>query len=243
MNNVILITGSNGGIGKALAEYLLEHNHRNIAFHFRSSALEIKPLLKRFDLDPEKYIFHADLTSEKAVKDLRLAIENKLGLVSTLLNVAGLSTNAMSWKMTLEEFRKVIDNNLLSSFLCSREFIPFMRDQKWGRIVNFTSIVGQTGVIGASHYAAAKAGLIGLTKSLALELANKNITVNAVALGYFNYGLINDVSSELQTQIKARIPAGRFGLKEDIGALIKYLISPEASFMTGQVLGLNGGQN
>ena len=117
-----------------------------------------------------------------------------------------------------------------------------MRENKFGRIVNFSSIVGFTGMAGASHYASAKAGLIGLTKSLALELAPKGITVNAIALGYFNAGLIEDVSTDLQNEIKKKIPMGRFGEKQDIGPAIEYLISPESQFYTGQVMHLNGGQ-
>ena len=144
--------------------------------------------------------------------------------------------------MTKDDFMRVVEDSLLTTFLCSKTFIPDMRESKYGRIINFSSIVGSTGMPGASHYAAAKAGVMGFSKSLSLELANKNITVNALALGYFNAGLIDSVSKDLQAEIIKKIPANRFGEEQDIGAAVKYLLSPEAQFLTGQVIHLNGGQ-
>lgn len=241
-DGVILITGANGGIGQYVADYLLTQGARNIVCHYRSNNDKVQSLLNKFDLDPEKYSIKADLVDELSIQSMGNAIKEQFGGVSRLVNVAGSSSNAMSWKMSKNEFMKVIDDSLLSSFLCSKVFIPEMREKKFGRIINFSSIVGFTGMPGASHYCAAKAGLIGLTKSLALELAPKGITVNSIALGYFNAGLIESVSPELQLEIKKKIPMSRFGDQQDIGAAVTYLLSPESQFYTGQVMHLNGGQ-
>lgn len=239
---MILITGANGGIGQFVADYLLTQGARNIVCHYRSNNDKVQSLLNKFDLDPVEYSIKADLVDELSIQSMGNTIKEKFGGVSRLVNVAGSSNNAMSWKMSKNEFMKVIDDNLLSSFLCSKVFIPEMRERKFGRIINFSSIVGFTGMPGASHYCAAKAGLIGLTKSLALELAPKGVTVNSIALGYFNAGLIESVSPELQIEIKKKIPMSRFGDQQDIGAAVTYLLSPESQFYTGQVMHLNGGQ-
>ncbi len=241
MKKVILITGSNGGIGLAITDYLLKKGHRNLACHYRTGSDKIKALLTSFDLDHAKHLFQADLTNESEIKLMNSEIATKLGFVSTLVNVAGMSTNVMSWKMTKEQFLDVINNNLVSTFLCSKEFIPSMRNESWGRIINFSSVVGSTGVVGASHYCAAKAGIEGFSKALSLELINKNITVNTIALGYFQYGLIDDVPAGMQESLKERIPAKRFGNGHDIGSMVHFLSEEDSSYLTGQVLHLNGG--
>jgi len=240
--DAILITGSNGGVGSRLVKYLLDSGARNLACHYRSGRETVAEILRQADLDPETHLFQAELTDEGQVRAMRLEIEKRLGSVTALVNVAGASTNGMSWKLSLADFMDIVNSNLVSAFLCSREFIPSMRERSWGRIINFSSIVGFTGVAGASHYCSAKAGLVGLTKALALELANKNITVNAIALGYFAFGLIQDVPAELQAQIRARIPVGRFGEANDIGSTVKLLLDEQSAFLTGQVVHLNGGQ-
>lgn len=241
MNPVVLITGTNGGLGAALVDYFLSHGHTNIACHFRTSSDAIKEVLNKHRLPLDKHLFQAELTDESQVANLRAEVEAKLGGVYGLLNLAGGSTNALSWKMSTADFMNVIQQNLLSTFLCCREFIPAMRANQTGRIINISSIVANTGSAGAAHYSAAKAGIIGLTKSLALELAPKNITVNALALGYFNYGLIHHLSEQIQTAVKSKIPVGRFGTINEIGGMLKCLLSLDSAYTTGQVLHLNGG--
>lgn len=241
-NEMVLITGTNGGVGQFVAHYLLSQGERNIVCHYRSENDRVHSLLKKFDLDPTKHSINANLIDETSVLAMANTIKDNFGGVDRLVNVAGSSSNAMSWKMSKNDFMRVIEDSLLTTFLCSKAFIPDMREKKFGRIINFSSIVGSTGMPGASHYAAAKAGLMGYTKSLALELANKNITVNALALGYFNAGLIDSVSKDLQAEIIKKIPVNRFGEEQDVGSAVKFLLSPEAQFLTGQVIHLNGGQ-
>ncbi|MBY0554038.1 SDR family oxidoreductase [bacterium] len=241
MSKNILITGSNGGIGLAITNYLLEKGYRNLACQYRSENSLISKLLTAYDLNPEKHLYKAELTNENEVRELREKIENNIGKIYALVNVAGMSKNSMSWNISQDEFSSVINNNLLITFLCSKEFIPQMRHENCGRIINFSSVVADMGVVGASHYSAAKAGINGLTKSLSLELANKNITVNSIALGYFEYGLINEVPEKFQNEIKQKIPAKRFGNKEDIGSLVEYLLNDNSSYVTGQSIRLNGG--
>lgn len=242
MDRVTLITGANGGVGNFIAEQLVKSGQRKVIFHYRSEKENIVNLCKKYDLQVEKHAFQADLTNESEIAKLVENVNNHFGSVECLANVAGMSKNGMSWKLSKQDFLEVIEGNLLTAFLCSKAVIPQMREKQFGRIINFSSVVGFAGVAGASHYCAAKAGLVGLTKALALELASKKITVNAIALGYFNAGLIDSVPSEMQAEILKKIPAGRFGEAEDIGSAVKYLFSNEASFFSGQVLHLNGGQ-
>lgn len=238
---VTLVTGSNGGLGKELAEHLITAGYRNIACHYHSSCKEIEEVLLRHDLDPAIHLYQADLTREKDLADMRCAIEAGLGKTGHLLNLAGGSSNGMSWKLSKEDFQKIIEMNLISTFLACREFLPGMREAGYGRIVNTSSVVGFTGVAGASHYSAAKAAIIGFSKSLALELANKGVTVNSLGLGYYDTGIIDQVPSELQTKIKAGIPLQRFGNSSEIAGLVCFLFSKDSSYLTGQTLHLNGG--
>lgn len=239
---MILITGANGGIGQYILRYLLIHGERDVLCHYRQGHEHVCSTLEEFGLDPSSHAYMADLTDEASVQAMANRMMDEHGFVSRIVNVAGSSSNGMSWKLTKQDFMQALENNLLSSFLCSKAFIPAMRENRFGRIVNFSSVVGFTGIAGASHYAAAKAGLVGFTKSLALELAGRGITANAIALGYFDTGLIKSVSEPLQVEIRSRIPVGRFGNLQDVGSAVNYLISAESCFMTGQVVHLNGGQ-
>ncbi len=239
---MILITGANGGIGQYVARHLLSHGERNVVLHYRSANDKVLHLLKEFDLDPTVHAVQADLLDEVAVTRIAGELKERFGGVDRLVNVAGSSSNGMSWKLPTAEFVRILNDNLVTAFICCRAFMPGMRENGFGRIINFSSIVGSTGMPGAAHYAAAKAGLGGLTKSLALELASKGITVNAVALGYFNAGLIDTVPPDLREDIKGRIPMRRFGEEQDVGALVTYLLGRDAGFLTGQVLHVNGGQ-
>lgn len=237
----VLITGAGSGIGLSIVETLLSNGFTQLICQYRNRNTELFDLLEKFNLSPEEYAIKAELTDESDISKMNEFGKSKFGYIYGLINVAGASTNSMSWKMTKEDFTSVINANLLSVFLCSKEFIPEMREHSMGRIINFSSIVAYTGTVGSAHYCAAKAGVVGLSKALSLELANKNITVNTIALGYFDRGLINDVSKQLQDEIKSRTPIKRFGQSNEVGALVKYILGLDAEFTTGQVFHINGG--
>lgn len=238
---VIVLTGAGGGLGINLTAYFLDQGYRKLALVGRGRTEGLSELLLRADLDPERHIFKAELSDETQVADLRASIETKLGPVKGIVNLAGASTNGLSWKLSKEDFLRVLDDNLISTFVCCKEFIPGMRERGEGRIVNISSVVASTGVAGASHYSAAKAGVLGFTRSLSLELAAKKITVNAISLGYFQQGLIDQVSSDLQLQIKEKIPLKRFGTAAEIGGALEFLLSPTGAYTTGQDIHINGG--
>ncbi len=237
-----LLTGASGGIGLALIEYFLSNGEREIVCQYRSNGKDLEALYSKYDVDFEKHCHYtSDLSEEWCVSKLHDDMLTKTGPIWGVVNLAGGSSNGMSWKLTQQDFTNVFKNNLLSTFLVSKEFIPEMREQKGGRIINVSSVVGFTGAAGASHYSAAKAGIVGLTKSMALELANKNITVNALGLGYFEYGLIDHLPAPVQEDVKLKTPVKRFGKGSEIGGAIKFLMSDEGAFTTGQVIHINGG--
>lgn len=239
---MILITGANGGIGQHVLRHLLLRGEREILCHFRADSTLVDATLREFGLDPSRHAYRADLTSESSVGEMAERIVSEHGGVTRLVNVAGSSTNGMSWKLSKAEFMQVLEDSLLTTFLCCKAFVPAMRENRFGRVVNVSSIVAFTGAAGVSHYSAAKAGLVGFTKSLSIELAGRGITANAVALGYFNTGLINTISQPIQDNIRKQIPLGRFGEQQDVGAAVAYLLGQDAGFTTGQVLHINGGQ-
>jgi NAD(P)-dependent dehydrogenase (short-subunit alcohol dehydrogenase family) len=237
----ILITGSNGSLGARLVSDFLDAGVDRIACHYRSSSERISSVLRKRGRDAAQHVFQAELTEERQVQALRHAVEERLGPVWGIVNLAGGSTNSMVWKLSLEAFYRVLNDNLLSTFVVTREFLPGMRERGAGRIVNISSIVAHTGVPGASHYCAAKAAIEGFTKAVALETAPKGITVNCIALGYFDQGIINQVPAGVLEGIVDRIPLKRLGRASELYPLLAYLLSPESDFMTGQVLHLNGG--
>lgn len=238
--DLLVITGASGGVGVALVEVLAK-TWPNLVCHYRTHRSAIADVLARHDLDPAERLVCADLSDERQVEAMHKSIHERFGSVYGLINLAGASSNAMSWKMTRQDFQNAFEANLLTTFLSCRQFIPEMRSQERGRIVNISSVVAQTGVAGASHYSAAKAGIIGLSKSLALELAPKNIAVSVVALGYFQYGMIHTIPPERQDAIRQTIPARQFGRAEQLAGLLSFLLSDAGAYSGGQVYHLNGG--
>jgi len=238
----VVVTGSNGGLGSALVAGLLERGVRNIACHYRSNSSSISKVLLDHECDPAAHMFHAELTSEDDVRSMRERVVERFGAVWGVVNLAGASSNAVSWKMSLADFNRILNSNLGSTFLTTREFLPAMRERGMGRIVNVSSILAHMGVAGASHYCAAKAAIESFTRAVAQEVAPKGVTANCIALGYFDKGIISEVPANLLEEIKAKIPQRRLGKAEEIAPLVSYLLSPDSQYMTGQVLHLNGGQ-
>lgn len=237
----IVITGASGGIGSQLTDYLIRNGTRNLVCQYRSDPTALLSILSQHGMDPEKHAFKADLTDEEQVRALAAFAHKNLGTIWGIVNLAGASENGLSWKLSKDAFTRIIEANLVTTFLVCREFIPSMRTTEGGRIINVSSVIAFTGVVGASHYCAAKAGIAGFTKAIALELAGKNITANTLALGYFKYGLIEDVPADMLTQIVARVPVKRLGAIEEIGGIVRYLLDESSGFTTGQVMHVNGG--
>ena len=229
---VILITGATGGLGSAMVRYF-ENQDVKLALH----TFQQEP----FDVNCEHAWFKADLRDENQVKNLLASILANFGKVDVLINNAGISKNGMSWKLSSADFNEVIAVNLTAPFLLCQGVIPGMRANGFGRIINISSVVAQTGVPGTVAYAASKAGILGLTKTVGKELAKDPITCNALALGYFDQGMISEVSPEMQKQIIAQIPKNRLGSVDTILTTIDWLLKDESDYVTGQTISLNGG--
>ncbi len=233
MEKVIVITGASGGMGNALATRFAAEGYR-LALHYHSRPVQLP------ESDTIAH-FKADLTNETEVDWMVEAILERFGRIDVLINNAGISRSGMSWKTHADDWRQTLAVNLDAPFFMSKAIAPFMRHQQSGRIINVSSVVAQTGFIGTAAYAASKAGLIGLTKTLSKELVTSGITVNALALGYFNVGMIEDVPEDLRNQVIDSIPAKRLGDPEAVFATMQWLISDEAGYVTGQTINLNGG--
>lgn len=228
----ILIIGSSGGLGSSIMSNFDEDKY-NLALHYYSNPHSIQS--KNYKA------YQADITQEKEVENLIKQVVDDFGSIDIILNNAGVTISEISWKTQLSNWEKTIAINLTGPFLVTKHALPYMRKNNWGRIIYMSSIVAQTGFIGASAYAASKAGLLGLVKTISKEVANKGITVNAIALGYFNAGMIDDVPQEMQDKLKEAIPVSALGKPEELAELIKYIISEKSSYLTGQTINLNGG--
>ena len=229
---VIVITGATGGRGSEMVKHFEQQNVR-LALH----TFQQEP----FDVACEHAWFKADLRDPQQIDTLIAAILANFGRIDVLINNAGISKNGMSWKLSDADFNEVVAVNLTAPFKLIKGFLPKMREQKSGRIISISSVVAQTGVVGTAAYAASKAGLIGLTKTVSKETATNGITVNCLALGYFNVGMIDEVAPEMQAQIIQAIPQQQLGSVATILATIDWLISKEADYITGQTISLNGG--
>tara|TARA_B100000809_G_scaffold241603_1_gene264926 strand:+ start:2244 stop:2954 length:711 start_codon:yes stop_codon:yes gene_type:complete len=228
----ILIIGSSGGLGSSLVNSFDETQY-NLALHYYSNPVQIK--LKNHKA------YQADITIESEVETLIEKVMLDFGSIDIVLNNAGITISEMSWKTNLSHWDRTIAINLTGPFLVTKHALPHMRNNDFGRIIYMSSIVAQTGYIGASAYSASKSGLFGLVKTISKEVANKGITINAIALGYFNAGMIDDVPEEMQKELKKAIPVSALGKPEELGELIKYIISDNSSYLTGQTINLNGG--
>ncbi len=237
----VLLTGANGGVGLALVDDLLAGGFENLVCQYRSSSDALFETVRRHGFDPDVVCVQADLADEDQVQALGDVVEQRFGAIWGLVNLAGSTSNGVSWKLSLEDFQRVVSDSLITTFLTCRRFIPLMRDAGGGRIVNVSSVVAFTGVPGASHYGAAKAGVVGYTKSIARELAGRGVTANVLALGYYDYGMMYTIPEELREQIRSGIPVGRLGTAAEIGGMLRFLLSADGAYTTGQTLHVNGG--
>ena len=237
----IVLTGASGGIGVALTDHLLSKGFRDLALQYRSNPEKLTNIVRKHGLDPDKHCFKADLAQERDVAEFGRRVNDEFGTIWGLVNLAGKTSNGMSWKLSLDQFQDVVAGNLTSTFLSCRQFIPELRAAGGGRIINISSVVAFNGVAGTAHYSAAKAGVVGFTRTIARELISKNVTANVLALGYFDYGMIDTIPDDVREGIRQQIPAGRFGTAPELASMLVHLLSPEGAYTTGQVLHINGG--
>lgn len=234
---VALVTGGTRGIGAAIATALKEKGYR-VAVTFVSDELAARQFSERTGIAA----FRLDGGDFTACQEGIRRIVDKVGPIDVLVNNAGITRDAMLHRMGAEQWGAVIQTNLDSSFNLCRAVVPAMRERNFGRIINVGSINGQTGQVGQTAYAAAKAGLHGFTMALARECAPKGITVNLVAPGYIDTDMVRAVKPEVLQQIIDRIPVGRLGKPEEIARAVAFLAADEAGFITGSTLTINGGQ-
>jgi 3-oxoacyl-[acyl-carrier protein] reductase len=232
-----LITGASGGIGAAIAKALHAAGAKIAISGTRVAALEeIKA-----QIGENVYVLPCNLSSAEDVEKLIPSAEVAMGGLDILVNNAGITKDGLAMRMKDDDWQAVIDVNLTSNFRLCRAAMRGMMKKRTGRIINITSIVGVTGNPGQANYVASKAGVIGLTKSLAQELATRGVTVNCIAPGFIATPMTDVLNEKQKEAILTRIPAGRMGGPEDIAAAVIYLASNEASYITGQTLHVNGG--
>lgn len=241
MAKVALITGASGALGHAIAERLAEDGF-DLALHYRSGKQDAERLaasLRKAGIEARAY--QADICKAHEVQRLVARVEEDLGPICVVVNNAGLVRDKTLAKLTDEDWETVLDTNLRGAFHVCRSVVPSLVARKEGRIINISSIVGAMGNYGQANYAASKAGLIGLTKSLARELAKDQVTVNAICPGFMDTPMVRKVPEPVQQKILAQIPLGRFGEPRAVGEAVAYLAGAGGACVTGQVLHVNGG--
>ena len=233
MRKIALVTGGSRGIGKGIVEVLSKDF--DVYYTYHSTSSEASKFESEF-IHPMK----ADSQSYEAIRKVVTELLNN-GTVSILINNAGITKDKTCRKMTKNDWDDVISINLNSAFYYTQACLQSMIEAGWGRIVNISSIIGLNGGFGQANYAAAKAGLIGFSKSLAMELATKNITVNAIAPGYIETDMTKQIPENISTSLLERIPMRRFGTVSEVSSLVRYLVSVDTSYITGQVFNVSGG--
>ena len=232
-----LVTGASGGIGAAVARAL----HGAGATVGLSGTREDPLNALAAELGDRAHVLPCDLSDADAVNALPKRAAEAMGAVDVLVNNAGVTRDNLFMRMSEEEWAAVLDVNLTAAFRLTKGVLRGMMKARWGRIVNVSSVVGATGNPGQGNYAASKAGLVGMSKSLAYEVASRGITVNAVAPGFVATAMTDKLTDDQKGRIDAQIPAGRMGTPEEVAAAALYLASPEAAYVTGTVLHVNGG--
>jgi acetoacetyl-CoA reductase len=237
MRRTALVTGGTRGLGKAIAVALQAGGHQ-VAVVYHTNTVAAQAFAEATSIP----VFQWDVADFEACRAGIAEVEHALGSIDILVNNAGITSDTVLHRMTPDQWWRVINTNLGSMFNMSRNVIEGMRERGFGRIVNISSINGQKGQFGQANYAAAKAGILGFTKALALEGARKNVTVNAVAPGYCDTDMVAAVPKETLQTIIAGIPVGRLGTPADIGRVVAFLADDDAGFITGATFEVNGGQ-
>ena len=235
-NKKILITGATGGIGKALVKKFTSLEGNILATGTKNEKLDL--LKKEF---PEINILKFDISEHSKIEEFIENVNSQLTSLDVVVNNAGIALDNLSLRMKDEEWQKVIDINLTATFLLCKYAIKKMLKNKYGRIVNITSIVGHTGNIGQANYAASKSGMIGMTKSLAIEYAKKNITLNCVSPGFIQSNMTDKILESIKAVLTSKIPMSKLGSGEDVANTVAFLSSDAASYITGETIHVNGG--
>lgn len=240
-----LVTGASRGIGRAIALELASQGV-NIIVNYagnREKAEETAKLCEEIGKESsiKTMVIAADVSSSEDVKSMIDQGSKEMGSIDILVNNAGITKDGLLLRMSDEDFDAVMDTNLKGAFLCTRGVTRMMMKNRWGRIINLSSVVGILGQGGQANYAASKAGVIGLTKSVARELASRNITVNAVAPGFIQTDMTDALSPEQKAEIGKNIPLERLGTVEDVAKMVGFLASEHSSYITGQVISVDGG--
>ena len=237
---IALVTGASQGIGKAAALRLAQAG-ASIALAARNEEKLAEVAAEITAVGGTAHVFPLDLSSEDSIKACGKAVLAHFGQIDILVNNGGITRDTLSMRMKRKDWDDVLSTNLTGAFLMAQAVMPSMLKTRWGRIINITSVVGETGQAGQVNYAASKAGLIGMTKALARELASRTITVNAIAPGFVETAMTGILNDEQRAAMMAIIPLQRAGTEQDVAAAIAFLASDDAAYITGHTLDVNGG--
>jgi 3-oxoacyl-[acyl-carrier protein] reductase len=239
-NRVALVTGASQGIGRACALRLARAG-ASVALVARNQQ-KLEELAGEINSSGARaFVAAADLENEDQIKAAFKSVVAEFGKIEILVNNAGITRDQLIMRMKRADWDAVINTNLTSAYLCTQQAITSMLKQRWGRIINITSVFGQTGQAGQANYAASKAGLIGLTMAIAREVGSRSITCNAVAPGFIETAMTSELPDELKQSALKMIPLGRVGTPEEVASCVAFLASEEAGYITGHVLNVNGG--
>ena len=236
-DKVALVTGASGGLGGAMAKSLHQHGAHVVLTGRRKDALDALA----DELGDRTSVVAGDLNTADGPSNIALQAAEAAGSIDILINNAGLTRDTLALRMGDDDWQTVLDVNLTAAFKLTKAVLRGMMKSRWGRIVNITSIVGVTGNAGQANYAASKAGLIGMTKSLAQEVASRNITANCVAPGFIQTDMTDELNDKQTDALMNNIPAGRLGQPQDIAGMVTFLASDHAAYITGQTMHVNGG--
>ena len=241
MDKVAMITGATRGIGKQIALTLANEGY-NIVLNYRTENDELKQLKNEIESKKVKCLtVQGDVTNFEDCKQMIESAIKEFGKIDVLVNNAGITKDMLLARMKEEDFKQVIDVNLVGTFNMTKNVISYMMKARNGRIINISSVVGIAGNAGQTNYSASKAGIIGFTKSLAKEVASRNILVNAVAPGFIETNMTDVLKQEVKDEIAKNIPLKRMGTPQDVANVVKFLASEDSSYITGQVIAVDGG--
>ena len=241
MDKCALITGATRGIGKQIAITLAKQGY-NIALNYRKENEELENTKKEIEkIGVQVLAVKGDVANFENCENFVKQVIERFGQIDVLVNNAGITKDMLLMRMKKEDFEQVIDTNLVGTFNVTKNVVPYMMKARSGRIINISSVVGISGNAGQTNYSASKAGIIGFTKSLAKEIASRNILVNAVAPGFIETNMTDVLKDDVKQEIAKNIPLKRMGTTQDVANVVKFLASDDSSYITGQVINVDGG--